>query len=465
MELMLFLPNSKPRVKQTAAVRYHTRYSRCETSGEMEYKMQRIKTERTVSGRKCYPCSYCGREFGQRKGLTQHERIHTGEKPYSCTECGKLFRQLSTLYVHHMTHTGEKPFQCAICFKSFYCSGDLKKHLGVHTGVRPYNCTICTSSFSRPSELKRHMQKHLNKDAQEYAENISAGLLTSNDELQAQLEDVEGISSESSHIPEKLAARIRLCTSGLASDFYEEVSVPKVKARCLSAERNPQASEKTPSQPINLPVHKHQVEQDLIPKDEQPAEADPDHRLHQCSVCNKGFHKRSALNRHQSVAHTDVHFDDIPHDCAQCGRTFARLSELTVHQKVHVGEKCYECSYCKRTFRQKGSLKRHEQVHCDECRLKCFECGKRFNRSKDLLVHQRIHTGDKPYKCQECGKSFRQKGHLTMHRPVHSGAKPYECPVCHKSFSYSSSMKKHKRTVHKDVDIEDYIKKESENIP
>lgn len=82
---------------------------------------------------KCFPCSYCGRKFGRRQGLLQHERIHTGERPFNCPTCNKSFRQRSALVVHIKTHTGDRSFLCFVCSKSFYTPGDLKKHVEIHT--------------------------------------------------------------------------------------------------------------------------------------------------------------------------------------------------------------------------------------------------------------------------------------------------------------------------------------------
>ncbi|KAI4872569.1 hypothetical protein NFI96_022284 [Prochilodus magdalenae] len=121
-------------------------------------------------------------------------------------------------------HTQEKPFQSAIWFKSFYASGDLKKHLGARIGRKPYMCTICLSGFLRPNELKMPMRTDVNEiqDSQDKVKKNYTGPLTSNDELQAKLEDVKRVNGESSHNPEKLTALTNSRTSSPTSDIYEE---------------------------------------------------------------------------------------------------------------------------------------------------------------------------------------------------------------------------------------------------
>ncbi|XP_054360913.1 zinc finger protein 426-like isoform X1 [Mirounga angustirostris] len=162
---------------------------------------------------------------------------------------------------------------------------------------------------------------------------------------------------------------------------------------------------------------------------------------HECKQCGKSYADSKCLNNHIIRLHTGRK----PFECSECRKAFTTSSRLYVHLRIHTGEKPYRCKECGKHFQWPSLLRKHVRTHSGEKPYKCKECGKAVSRSSVLNEHLRIHTGEKPYKCKECGKHFAWLSVLRKHVQTHSGEKPYKCKECGKALSSSSILNEHLR--------------------
>ena len=100
-------------------------------------------------------CSECGKECKNTYFLDAH--IKNVHEKIPCTECGRLIG-VGKITTHLKTH--EKRFKCDVCGKGFGAKENLKDHNNVHTGEKPYVCKFCSNRFASFGTLRMHERSH-----------------------------------------------------------------------------------------------------------------------------------------------------------------------------------------------------------------------------------------------------------------------------------------------------------------
>ena len=77
---------------------------------------------------------------------------------------------------------------------------------------------------------------------------------------------------------------------------------------------------------------------------------------------------------------------------------------------------------------------------------KCKLCEKSFPTPGDLRSHMYVHDGSWPFRCDVCNRGFSKQTNLKNHLLLHTGDKPHECPVCQKKFALHCNLKTHMKT-------------------
>ncbi|KAL4630661.1 zinc finger protein PLAGL2-like [Arapaima gigas] len=204
---------------------------------------------------------------------------------------------------------------------------------------------------------------------------------------------------------------------------------------------------------------------------EEPGERERSH-------CQKGVQL-------QSYSHTveKVFCCSQPH----CAKAFVSKYKLLRHMATHSPQKNHQCSFCEKMFHRKDHLKNHLQTHDpNKESFRCEECGKRYHTklgyrrhaamhsatsgdltckvclqgcesTAALLEHLRAHSGkpaatgglrERRHPCTHCDRRFYTRKDVRRHLVVHTGRKDFLCPHCAQRFGRKDHLTRHAKKSH-----------------
>uniref|UniRef100_A0A3P9ND19 Pleiomorphic adenoma gene-like 2 n=1 Tax=Poecilia reticulata TaxID=8081 RepID=A0A3P9ND19_POERE len=202
----------------------------------------------------------------------------------------------------------------------------------------------------------------------------------------------------------------------------------------------------------------------------------------ECLVCGALFVTQEKLR-----LHTSSHTGEKPFHCSQphCPKAFSSKYKLFRHMATHSPQKTHQCSFCEKMFHRKDHLKNHLQTHdpnkeafkCDECGkhyntklgykrhvamhsatagdLTCKVCMQSYESTPVLLEHLKSHSGkssggakEKKHPCDHCDRRFYTRKDVRRHMVVHTGRKDFLCQYCAQRFGRKDHLTRHVKKSH-----------------
>ncbi|XP_034015380.1 zinc finger protein 624-like [Thalassophryne amazonica] len=416
---------------------------------------------------------------------------------HQCPVCPKSFPSAYKLKRHHVVHTGQKPFVCKMCGKACTQSGHLKTHMQkVHrmdddslgTGQQLAQPTHdrTAACFSTSDQSCFTVEERISQCQIKPTDNIGV-----NDDNSISLETNQPDSSivnpdlykscikpptSTSPLPilispSKLEDKVHLNSS---LNMANTCSVPrsiKQESLCSQTSSSPLQQQRSCSldSPGNSTMElelqcrisvkdlckldvksEEDLSSDIHPSnchmsnEEQKCKTRKDLKPFWCLICNRSFHIKVNLIRHQKTHRRQRESSLVSLRSATSNVTVS-ISEPMKHSSkpscadlthLHVKseaqtESCWDYKdaivedeqitalvvHQSEAHQATGVQQRSRKMHqCHLC-LKYFPCASKLER------HVMTHTGQRPFGCVICGKRFRQKTHLRVHSRIHVWSK------------------------------------------
>jgi len=138
-----------------------------------------------------------------------------------------------------------------------------------------------------------------------------------------------------------------------------------------------------------------------------------------------------------------------PYRCEICRKEYIWMHQLIYHMRLHTRKRSYKFGVC--IYRTKSGRRQNMEVHSENQPYRCVNCGERFDGKDALVKHSKTHiataqkylrslTGNRKYTCKYCDKGFARRTDLNRHNEIHIGESEYasECEQSTTQLSYAS---------------------------
>lgn len=378
-----------------------------------------------------YICPECGKEFPNRRLLSEHMDLfcfHLAKQlRYRCPgkKCGKLFAQMASFTAHFTAHL-ECLNECssASCTGMYFTNSEFIQHLINRHGNRNivprkvYKCNVCPENKSIPRlELKEHVEEHV-----------------------------------SNNIHKVYAYSCKKCRSCIRSTSAYSAHL----VRCLKFNQ----SEKSENEELNLRVRPYYV-------------------TNICFTCNTKFRYKINVTRFKPVSCPNCGeiFDtslnnlnnmEMQEKCILCGLEI-RLSDKQVHAT--------KCKYARPVVVIDSNDINNPPTDTDSNSPKSDDSSKKKkkkssttstykSKKKEMEETDLYLQPDEPmdfngtYHCILCPYESEKReefhSHIVSHRDVSTS---YQCMECGECFVVKPSLVKHLHYFHKILNTDEYFEK------
>lgn len=379
--------SNKPNFAKAATnVRGNFKCTECDERFEFQFQQQNHSRRHRILNQELFKCEECNKAFASPQEFKSHmQRAHEKhainsskisvkeeDGVFSCSKCNKTFEQRYLCQRHILRHLAllkEKVFPCVECPKKFITEKYLANHVAWHKAVSEIvKCDVCNKRFKNKHQLKRHIQRH---DAMK-----------------------EG-KFECKECNQRYATKRQLVEH--AKKHESGMTMPTLPAPIVIA-RNNHSAFKCPDCGKVFTfqrVYNRHAQKHLNLKN----------GTYKCDICEKiclsDNNLVTHLLRHQAGVIKPSEPRELPFECTQCDKKFAKNHLLARHTKIHeaIEKGLYKCKICGKYLGSIGSLTTHELAHennITKAEYKCAECDRTYTRRDIYSTHIRtVHGGNK----------------------------------------------------------------------